>query len=97
MLNSNVTIDSNVKILRSGVFTREGGEVSFQYVVFDTAEAQTYARSEGRTPECGQDIAETLTGWCSSYAGAGQRFCSAPYAQTYGKKMIVIQRCGMDV
>ena len=95
MINDKVFIDSNVKVLRSGICHNEGGEVSYQYVIVDTAEAEEHI---GWVADDGNvEFAERLTGWYGSNQGFGNRYFSDPYTLVYGKKLLIVQRSALDI
>jgi hypothetical protein len=43
------------------------------------------------------DLANTLTGWAYHYGGAGRFFSDVPCLRVVRGKILVTQRCGLDI
>jgi len=85
-------IETEVKALKTGyVSFDEDASVSYLFAVF-TQDDALHAVEQG----C-DDVATALTGWHPSYRGPGRSFSEEPMARVFGKKVLVTQRCGVDI
>lgn len=100
MINDNIKIGSNVKVLRSGSVSYDEGWSGCVYVVVDRSEADAAVGfsfddcTDGATKE---DYAERLTGWYAFSSGPGRRFSDGPWPKSFGRKLLISCRFGLDV
>lgn len=100
MINEHVTIDNEFAILRSGISYRDPSEAScYKYVVLDRAEveARIGCTIDPAATKDNQELAQDLTGWSRSHSGPGRSFQDDPSLKVFGRRVLITQRCGLDV
>ena len=86
--------NEEVKPLKAGI-CRDSEETSRVWAVYDKAAAEAvvgWAADSGNT-----EFAIRLTGWGPTWRGAGRVFTDEPDLRVYGKKILVVQRRGLDI
>lgn len=84
------------KAIKAGTCHSKDGETWTHYAVFlvsDIVAAFGHNWAKGWQ----DDVAAELTGWTSFWKGPGRAFGNGPFYCLYGKKLLVLQRCGLDV
>jgi hypothetical protein len=96
MPNTNC-FESEVKPLKCGYNYDDKNDCTsgVAWAVFDRKEAETEV---GWKVESGDmEFAENLTGLHASNNGPGRSFSCAPTVKVYGKKILILQRTGLDI
>lgn len=83
-------------VIKAGTVTAPDGETWTHYAVFYRSTVDA-AISGDWSRENDWEVAQELTGWSRYSRGPGRAFGEDPRMRTYGRKVIVIQRCGLDV
>ena len=89
--------DDCIAPLCSGVRTFDGDDsVSYRWALYSraTVEARLGRAVDSDDPA---DLACTLTGWAYHYGGAGRFFSDVPCLRLARGRILVTQRCGLDI
>jgi hypothetical protein len=87
-------INEELEPLKAGI-CRDSEETSRVWAVYDKAAAEAvvgWVADSGNT-----EFAERLTGWVPAWRGAGRTFSDEADMRVYGKKILVVQRRGLDI
>lgn len=94
MVNNNV--NTFERPTHSGIRSFEDGETWCVWAVYDRkAVEKAYGEVDDETDW--SIVAYDLTGWSPYYGGPGRRFCDDPMVSVSRTRVLVTQRCGMDV